>query len=269
MFLLRSSTFSPPPYEALCSEVLASRAEATAGKAAWFGESKLRSLVYNYLHTGHVIHNHLGPLQEDPVVTSVSKIWKICLYTALVALTQIAPEESYAGKEEMIFETAIMANEVALAKFPQIQRSLNALENTLNTPLDPGQGLAVVCNLYNGDHSFVIERRGCTCVIYQSYFADKFQGSSYTFDEYLRDGNKHIGWDVKDLMRNLRTITSREELPRQRQEAYRELFFCPPYMLAFAHRDILNTKMALAHKDMFYDHNIAFVATEPYTLRKA
>lgn len=86
-----------PPYQKFLEEVNQSIRDSELENVDWFEKDSLRSKVYDY-----VIFrlSFLPAFQLNRRV--VDSIWKTCSYTALVALTLIAPKESYEDKEDIL-----------------------------------------------------------------------------------------------------------------------------------------------------------------------
>lgn len=231
-----------PPYLAIASEVTKTREDAKDDRNAWFRQIPLRSQCYDKIRGDYL-----------NVFKVVEGIWRVCTKTAPFIFTLIAPESSYSGKEDEIIKLMIEEDFDTL-KSPNIYFGIDSLENQLEKSVENNEGFSIICNLYNGLHGFVIEKRNDDCCfLYQSFFADAIH-NPYTFDEFLKDENKHKVWSPKKLIKKLRKITSKELPDEHRIKAYAELFFC-------------SNITSFKQKDTLYKNSIGFLITDTYSLR--
>ncbi|MBS0655538.1 MAG: hypothetical protein JSR46_07170 [Verrucomicrobia bacterium] len=245
-------------YSELSNEVLSSKAQAANEEISWFQTPSSRSVFYKHI----LLHS---TREYKTLDETVKRIWGTCWKTALIALTQIAPEASYKDKNEAICFTATATAQfidLETDQYSDVKRGLVNLKQTLQTPLEKGKGFAVLCNLYCGTHAFVIEKRSEEhCIIYQSYLEDGDEEGSYTFDGFLADEKKHVLWKTEEIVKALSNTLSPLQPVAERIENYQKLFFRP-----FSAKEFTIWDSTIfghpRHRSPFL-----FVSTEPYLLR--
>jgi hypothetical protein len=237
-----------PPYSRLFEEVEKSLSDAECGNSEWFALPILRSKTFQKIFEKEIYYD------TNSILSRIKSIWGVCIYTAPVVLTQIAPPESYAGNEDAILGASFADfkdTQAVLQSYPEIETGVEPLKKKLSEDLGENQGKAFLCNLFGGTHVFVIEARSNDkCVIYQSYV------SGYTFNQFLKDDVKHVEYKPEKLVKKLNQIVSRDEQMQKRVRAYQKLFF-----------EKLGAN-SFKRKDISYEFPLIFVRTSPYPLRK-
>ncbi len=204
------------PFETFSQQVTLSKTESQQGNASWFEQNPLRQMLYRNRLEETL---SLLPPTTEIVAEMVENMWAICTETAPLVLTQIAPQESYKGKERAILAITIGPLDMVSPQ-SAVQRSIEQFQQLLAQPLEKNHRLAVVCSLYHNIHSLVVEKSADdTCIIYQSYEQE------YTFDAFLQDHSKHIRWTSKKLGQIFAKILSKDLCVKKRIKNYRKIFF--------------------------------------------
>lgn len=238
--------FITPPFSSILNDVDSIRSLAQEGNIDWFAAEDLRRDVFltvaSCLNAG-----------EDDIAKVVKGIWMACIYTAPMALTLIAPVESYKSKEDAILNLTVNDKDV-IESIPDIEVGVDNLERTLSQPVCEKEGFSILCNLYSGSHVFVIEKRSAReCFIYQSNLTF---GESYNFQEFLADPEMQLPLTPEKIIKRLRKIISSSTPNEKRIRNYEKLFFIC---------DLIDFEI----KQRLYKCPLTFVTTTHYLLRSS
>lgn len=218
---------------------LASLVEKTicspAHAAYWFSASSLRTQVFEY-------YKRLSP--EYTECRIATKVFKACIYTAPLAMTLLAPQESYTSNAEHISglalsyfltenqvfssrvnNTPLLSTESFERAIPQqgLQAGVDNLSLSLKKPIGANQGKLFFCCLFGSVHAFLIEKRGNSnhYLLYQSYLKE------YSFLQFLQEEAKHKEWEHNELIEALRQIldtTNKKRWNCKGKRTYKKLF---------------------------------------------
>lgn len=246
------------PFPQLLSELKKSRNCACDGDTSWVKASKLRERVFEAIEKKDA-YQKITP-NKLKTFCIVNAMWRTCMYTAPIALTQIAPPDSYQENEEAFFKLTMSFSSLSPAlketEFGAlgIKSSIELFDKTLKAPIQKDHGIAIVCNLYHGTHVFIIEKRADDCcMIYQSYLSIS-ETRSYSFENFLEDTSKHAQWNSQELVKSIAEVTSIETGLEDRIKVYEKLFFAP-----------LSTT-ELQNRDSQCKYPLIFIETKPYLL---
>lgn len=238
-------------YSALLPDVLRSKCASKRYDKQWFEESSLRFKTYE--KTRKLIKGLIFN-KSELIPCTVKSLWNVCIFSAPMALTLIAPEESYKSDEELLSDISLFFKKEDLDNYPSIQLGIQSLEQVLAEPIRDRQGFSILCNLYAGTHVFLIEKRKMdSCILYQSYL-DCDGKDNYSFDNFLTNQKMHFVWKPKKLISKIRKIISRELPDAKRLKSYKKLFFCC-------------NLQTFAKKDAEYEYPLTFIATDFYPLK--
>jgi len=222
----------------------------------WFENRSLPSKIYEYVNKQHA--NSLQTEKKEIIQKIATTIWRVCIYTAPVALSIVAPEESYKNRENAFQNICLLCTKEDIDRFPDIKIGIDLFKQTLEKPLEgENKGFSLLCNLYCGTHAFVIEKRSNDCcVLYQSYLisSDLSKKQNYSFQDFLKDETKHISWKPEKLISCLQKIISSESSEEKRSRNYEKLFFC-------------KNNFSFEQKDFLYPYRLIFVDTLPYLVQ--
>lgn len=248
----------PPPFSQLLSELKKSRNCACDGDITWVKASKLRARVFEAIEKRDA-YQTITP-NKLKTFCIVNAMWRTCMYTAPIALTQIAPVDSYQEDEEAFFKLTMSFSSLSPAlketEFGAlgIKANIELFDKTLKAPIQKDHGIAIACNLYHGTHVFIIEKRADDCyTIYQSYLSISEMGS-YSFENFLEDTSKHAQWNSQELVKSIAEVISKDTDWEERLRAYEKLFFASL------------TKNELQSRDSLCKYPFIFVETKPYLL---
>lgn len=238
-----------PFYSHMHQQVVATLQQPAAGKT-WFRANRLRSEVYDLTKLLFFNEEIDAQFANEFVIRS---IWWTCILTAPVALSLIAPKESYREKIIAILYMTCAFDANCFIPVPHLESGMEALSRVLLGSVEEGKGIAVLCNLFMGGHAFLIEKRSNTeCVVYQSSLV-KNDDLSYTFAEFLEDPLKHVSRTPENLLGILMQILSVHIPIEERVRNCVELFFHCPF-------DNWNQKDT-------YNDPLLFVSTTPFILQ--
>lgn len=233
-----------PPYSKFEEEVNLGLAAADQNQVNWFTSNELRARIYKI-----VASSGLSPKE------TVNFIFKNCTTTAPIAITQIAPESSYMHKIDSIMGMWETLNLDKLTLYPDIKIGIKSFKECLEKPVELNQGFSILCNLYKGEHCFVIEKRSNDCCyLFQSYLSFKLTDISYDYTEFLKDESKHVAWDPKTLITFFSNFVAGVS-DSKTQKIYKELF----------HNNMNSDYLDFLSLSKY---PLIFVETSPYTFQR-